>query len=181
MSIRKRNWLQVFGWVGLIYSTLGIVRSICEFLKKTTSFNFLMNALMLTAVLAIIVIFRKYFVIKKFSSFIFLVMWFGLLTFGVIKAEYPEERIHFLEYGLLGFLLVRALHVDWPDWRGWAGALVLGFCFGWIDEGIQEILPNRYYQWSDVCLNAAGTFLGVFLTFILNREHKIFRNFSSSL
>ena len=39
---------------------------------------------------------------------------------------------------------------------------------GWIDEGIQEILPNRFYDLRDVAMNAAGGALAVFSIWILD-------------
>ena len=79
----------------------------------------------------------------------------------------PEERLHFVEYGLFCGLVHGAL-VE-RDRNRKAGdalkdfhraffsptilALLLTLAAGWLDEGIQKLLPNRYYDIRDVALN----------------------------
>ncbi|MDX1630617.1 MAG: VanZ family protein [Thermoanaerobaculia bacterium] len=81
--------------------------------------------------------------------------------------ERVEERIHLVEYGILGLLLHEALVLHRrgsPD-RGWRhpalGAVILVAALGWLDEGIQHLLPNRYYDLRDVALNAVAGILAV--------------------
>ena len=73
------------------------------------------------------------------------------------RFELPEERLHFLEYGVVGGLVFAALlerqKNTKPDSGGpwdrsaplWpaVGASLVTAGAGWIDEGIQAILPNR--------------------------------------
>ena len=92
--------------------------------------------------------------------------------YGMMIMKIPEEKIHFLEYGFLAFLICRALRLDWGDLKSYSGAFFLTFLLGWLDEGIQAILPNRYYQLSDVGLNGISAGLGLLLTFALSRGKK---------
>jgi hypothetical protein len=90
------------------------------------------------------------------------------------RLRLPEERIHYLEYGLLaGFLYCALLErhnrlFSRPGTRLGSrviralgpilGALCLNALFGWLDEGIQALLPDRHYDLRDVMMNAlAGT------------------------
>jgi len=82
----------------------------------------------------------------------------------------PEERLHFLQYGAVAALIYLALEerrlrldeagtgrVDLPTrLPSIAVAAVATGVLGWIDEGIQAILPNRYYDIRDVAFNAAA-------------------------
>jgi VanZ family protein len=36
---------------------------------------------------------------------------------------------------------------------------------GWGMRGIQYLLPNRYYQFQDICLNSVSAALGLILVF----------------
>jgi len=111
--------------------------------------------------------------------------------------RYPEERLHFLEYGVLAILLHRAFSIDWQKWRPrglwpYVGALVAGALIGWGDEGVQGLtkhLPavfnffgidgvspltfRRYFGWGDVYINALGVAYGLaFLATVLRNRQK---------
>jgi hypothetical protein len=92
-----------------------------------------------------------------------------LLALLAARLEVAQERLHLVEYGLLA-LLVRALLV--ARWgagaeqrelraRAALGAVVLTAAAGWVDEGIQALLPNRYYDLRDVGFNAGAGLLAV--------------------
>jgi hypothetical protein len=70
--------------------------------------------------------------------------------------DIPEERIHVLEYALLGWLIFRD-----------SSHLLFSFLFimavGFLDEGFQYILPYRYFQLWDVFLNGCGGLLGIII------------------
>lgn len=75
--------------------------------------------------------------------------------------ENPVERIHFLQYAILGVLVLWALQNRSPT------AFKLGFLLvtgaGLLDEVIQWFLPNRYWDPRDVAMNAIGGALGLWL------------------
>ena len=48
----------------------------------------------------------------------------------------------------------------WSASQAALGVAVAGAA-GWADEGIQFLLPNRYYDWRDVGLNLLGAVLAV--------------------
>jgi len=72
----------------------------------------------------------------------------------------PEEAVHFLEYGLLGFFLFRALSFTIKDKTIYLAAILIGSLVGIFDEILQWIVPLRYWDLRDVGLNA---FSGVLL------------------
>jgi VanZ family protein len=92
------------------------------------------------------------------------------------RLERFEERIHLLEYGLLGAVLYHAfvLHAQRAGpgrWRWPAlGAFVLATTLGWLDEGIQHLLPNRYYDLRDVGLNALAAGMAILLVALRRRD-----------
>lgn len=83
----------------------------------------------------------------------------------------PEERTHLFEYGLLAVLNYQALkerqhngaRVRWPAFL----AVALTIILGWLDEGIQAILPNRIYDIRDVGFNALAALMAVAASLVL--------------
>jgi VanZ family protein len=74
--------------------------------------------------------------------------------------ELPEERVHFLEYGVLGFLLIKA---GGTRYRQLAFSLVIVIMASSLDEFIQLILPNRVGDMRDIAMNAAGGMIGLWV------------------
>lgn len=171
-ELKRRAWGDVVLWVTLIYSTLYIVRPACEYLKKITPFALLTNIFMWVALAATAAILIFKTGIKKPSTFIFLALAVIIYGISFLKVQYPEEKIHFLEYGILSFLIFRACRFSMGVYAAYGCAFLLTSILGWGDEGIQGLLPNRYYQTSDVLLNGFSGALGLLLTFIFEREHR---------
>lgn len=80
-----------------------------------------------------------------------------LITAGAVawSMDRPEERVHFIEYGLLGLMLVKALG------GRLAPGLVVVTAVGAGDELIQLFLPDRVGDVKDVLVNAGGGALGL--------------------
>jgi hypothetical protein len=100
-----------------------------------------------------------------------------------------QERIHLLEYGLVGGLAYAALLERWPQaaaaaaatdaaaderprWQRWpaAWAIAIAGAAGWGDELVQAVLPNRYYDLRDVATNAEAAAL---LVLVLAARRKL--------
>ena len=149
----------------LIYSSLYIARPIAESLRER---NLLRAAVGLAFFLALVGIWA---VVRRWQP-----GWrvgLGLLAAGLLYVpvfvflHLPEERLHYLQYGIFCGLVYAALRErrrnrPISESAGWAPrlfcsswflALVLTLLAGWVDEGIQEILPNRFYDLRDVAFN----------------------------
>jgi len=95
---------------------------------------------------------------------------FSLLLLALIigltlmwKIEIIEERIHILEYGLLGWFAARDLISRKKKAKGIILACLVVLLFGTIDEVFQKILPYRVGEARDLVLNGLGGLWGVFL------------------
>ncbi|MBE21637.1 MAG: hypothetical protein CL481_05590 [Acidobacteria bacterium] len=86
---------------------------------------------------------------------------------GTWAARSPQERLHYLGYGLLAILLHRGFA------RGHAksgkgstlvlasGTLLVGSSIGFLDELLQIVWPRRYFDWADVGMNIVAVGLGL--------------------
>jgi VanZ family protein len=74
----------------------------------------------------------------------------------------PEEQLHFVQYGLVGVLFVRAVRPRiHQEGLSYLIAFVLAVLAGWLDEVIQGHVPNRHYDVHDIVLNAVSSLLGL--------------------
>ncbi len=171
-SKRFKYWILPIGWILVIYSTLYIVRPICEFLREHIPFNMFINVLMVGSFLSILFLLFKTRTIKKISTYFLLLAVSVLLGYFLITIKIAEEKIHFLEYGFLSFLTFRAINLDVKSKFSYLFTFFLVSTLGWIDEIIQHFLPNRYFDLRDIIFNIIGGAIGILIVFILQREQK---------
>ena len=74
----------------------------------------------------------------------------------------PEEAVHFVQYGVLGLLIFRALAHSIRDPTIYGTAVAIGASIGIVDEVIQWLTPERFWGLRDIWFN----FVGVALTMV---------------
>ncbi len=84
---------------------------------------------------------------------------YAWLTLSLRSA--PEEALHFVQYGVLGVLVFRALSVRIGDVSVYVSALAICTLFGIGEEVWQWILPSRFFGFKDIGLNAVGAALAL--------------------
>lgn len=174
MTRQIRLWAWVGLWTIIVYGTLYIARPISAFFRNSIPHygvfvNTVVFLLGLEALLIIYAVYKGGF-FKNNSTLIFLFAAVCVYTVLIAKVRLAEEKIHFIEYGLLGFLVYRALVVDIKGWQVYLLSLLLVFTLGWIDEGIQYLLPNRVYDIRDVVMNGVGGAIGLVFIFIVESD-----------
>lgn len=96
--------------------------------------------------------------IRSFSNYFWLSLVTSLYIYFTLKLwEVPVEAVHFLEYGLLGFFLFRALRFHMNDRCIYFIAFLSGSLVGTFDEILQWIVPLRLWDIRDVGLNALSS------------------------
>jgi hypothetical protein len=78
-----------------------------------------------------------------------------------LSTDLTVDRIHFVEYGILGFLCFRAVRSEHGPVRRAAYAMVAVFAIGFLDEAIQGLLANRYYALRDIVIDLMAGFLPI--------------------
>ena len=132
-----------------IYSTLGVVRPVSNFLRDRGLLRVTVGiAFAVAATTALTLIFRNP---RNRTRRVVL----GLIAVAIAYAaviypmDSPEEKIHFIEYGVVALLA-------YASFRRYVPAFLFVAVAGWIDEGIQALLPSRFYDLRDVAFNAAA-------------------------
>lgn len=162
-----------------IYGTLGIARPIAEYLRSTE--------ILLPVIIALFVgslpfiLFWRYRAItrKQFLLRFFLIIF--LLCSAFLISALPEERLHFLTYGLAGWLICWSVEEgshfpassanDTTLIHEWILPCLLVWFAGSIDELIQWWLPNRVFDIRDILFNGISGITGVAL-FATGRKHQ---------
>ncbi len=155
----RTKWIVIVAEILLIYSTLYIIRFITTFLSERG-----MLSLTIYVITAVFFLLAALYVLRlrpHIFRILLLIPVFG--TYGVLflKMKIPVERIHLLEYGLLGFMLSSALSDRWDGKKAACVALAAAAAAGYVDEAIQYFLPNRVYDLRDVGFNALAGFGGI--------------------
>lgn len=128
----------------LVYSTVGK-----EF--YTYGMFFIICVCLATAVYFL---FFKYRVKSK-SQYFWLFLCAGVyIYYAATLRKYPEEALHFVEYGLLSYFLFRALSAKIHDKTIYITALILVAVTGAFDEFLQWMMPGRYWDYRDVGFNS---------------------------
>lgn len=146
-------------YLGVIYSTLGVIRVVSNALRDAGVLRLTVAITFAVALAALLVLLGTRGLLKRPRA------WLTLLVAGTVYAavlwqmDSPEEKIHFIEYGVVGVLAFFAAPERLTGLRRYVVAGVFTLAAGWLDEGIQALLPSRYYDLRDVAFNAtAGVF-----------------------
>lgn len=167
------SWLWVILCTASIFAIVPLARSIQNLVTRwlgRSAFGYfvLISVALFLAFMVWLLVFRLK--VRRISSYLCLVAVGSAYVYFTIKLwAHPEEAVHFLEYGLLSFLLFRALRNHFSDISIYFSALFSGSLVGIIDEILQWITPKRYWDFRDVGLNALAVLLfQIALAFGLN-------------
>jgi VanZ family protein len=152
----RRLWLWALVVLAAITSSLGPAVPLAAFLRERNLLRATISVVVLMAVGGL-----AWQWIKRRPGLSEIGVALGVAAvYGMVwvRVQVPEERTHLFEYGLLGVLIHQALverrrngrRVPAPALLAAAATVFLG----WLDEGIQWLLPSRVYDLRDVGFNA---------------------------
>ncbi|MFH1997006.1 MAG: VanZ family protein [Candidatus Omnitrophota bacterium] len=161
-----RDWLAVFLYVGIIIGTAPVAPGIWKAASEFFGNKFLLIAG--SMVLFFLIMWRVLYClcvarVKDFYVYAGTAL-LALLTialYGTYQVETAAEKIHFIEYGFLPFLFVRAIRNHTEEFDLFVWALIAGCSVGVIDEVAQYYLPLRVFDTADILLNAICCCLGL--------------------
>ncbi len=171
MSLRAAR-ITLAVYLVAIYATLGVVRTITNVLRDRGILRVsVVIAFAIAAALILWLIFRD---AQRRS-------WRMLLALGAVTCVYaaviypmqsPEEKIHFIEYGGVALLAYASTSSHWTRARRFVACALFVAAAGWIDEGIQALLPSRVYDLRDVAFNAAAGLMALAAIAIFSRDER---------
>jgi len=160
----RRLWIWTLVVVAAIFSTLGPAQVLVAGLRER---NLLRISFALILFMIGVAIIQRW--IQQPLGWQEIGVWLAaaaVYTFAFFRVETLEERSHLIEYSLVAMLIYQALlerarqgrHVIYPAALAFGATVALGF----LDEGIQVILPKRVFDLVDIGFNTLAAFMAIF-------------------
>jgi hypothetical protein len=157
---KSRLWAIIWAYILLIYLTLPLMRSMLNFLKESVgrdAIGLTLNTMLLAWGFALLALGMR----LGWKSLLHIAAPLALILAVASQLPIPEERFHFLQYGLLGILVLKTARAE--TWRQLAWMSLFVVLIGMGDELIQWWLPNRVGDLRDVGMNSLAGVLGVWI------------------
>lgn len=158
------SWTWVAVWTTVIYCTIPFARilqsTIAESFGRQVFVWVVYGSLAIAFVLALHVL-RSMPQARLWTCVPSLVAVGGVYVWWIneLRLGAPEEALHFVEYGVLAILLFRAFSQGTRDWTVYVSAFFMGTLIGMVDEIIQWVVRDRYWDIRDIGLNAGSCML----------------------
>jgi VanZ family protein len=151
------SWLYVIVWSLIIFVTIPLARTIQAFVAQQWGRELFTYAVLAATVIVLIITLIHLFRYRTASRYSF----FWLLAVAAVFVAYtlklgkrnPEEAIHFIQYGILGILVYRALSHRMRDITIYFAAAIICGIIGIVDETIQWLTPGRHWGLNDIWIN----------------------------
>jgi len=174
MISKNRLWVLIVVYVLFIYVSLPFFPAFISILRSFIPKE-LLNLLSLVLSISFFLMLSVWIYKKKYklNQFILIISPLLLLTYLSLSLDVWVERIHFVEYAVLGLLISRAVNVRTLHGIIYSGCLVT--LIGAVDEIIQWFLPNRVGDMRDVIMNSVGGLSGLWLGRFLFWEQQLLK------
>jgi VanZ family protein len=154
----KKLWIAAALCLGAIYTAIFFARRVVDFLRARGEMR--VSVLLGVALAGAIAGWRVLRSKPGWKEIVAVLLSGALYVLVLAQLERHEERLHFLEYGVFAGLVEAALRERGSKWPGPVAVLVT-LVAGWIDEGIQGLVPERIYDLRDVGFNVTAGRLAV--------------------
>ena len=155
-----------------IYATLGVVRTVTNFLRDGGILRgSVVTAFVIAAAVILWLIFRDARR-RTWRSVLSLLAVTCVYAAVIYPMQSPEEKIHFIQYGGVAALAYASTPPRWTKARRFVLCALFVAAAGWIDEGIQALLPSRYYDLRDVAFNAAAGLMALAALAVCSRRDR---------
>lgn len=169
----RRLWLALLIVLAAIYATLGqapaIVAALGEGILESAGNN------LVFVIIVLLVVIPVFFIDKRLGR-AEVAVGAGILTVYLLawlRLGSWEERTHLFEYALVAALVHEALLERRENGRRVPVpallALVISLLLGWLDEGIQSLLPNRVFELIDVAFNSIAATMIIGMRWLVAR------------
>ncbi len=171
-SRRQRAAVIAALWTALLFATVPLVRTVQRWLSERGWDRWITVSVMTVLVLLVTVAVLRLLARRPHPGTAD-VAWLAVVAAVAIGWAWrlrgrPEEAVHLVEYGILCWLIYRAIRPAEPDVAVLLSAALLGTLTGTVDEIIQWITPERYWDFRDVGLNAGACGLGALVAWRLD-------------
>ncbi len=146
-----------------IYSTLAVIRRVTNALRDAGQLRLAVAVAFGLAALVVVGWLVRQPALRSGRALGALLVAGAVYAAVIWPMESPEEKLHFIEYGAVAVLWFLSLPRTWRTPRRFGVAALATAACGWLDEGIQALIPSRYYDLRDVGFNALAGLMALTL------------------
>jgi len=165
---RFSYWFYTISYILFIYSSLFYGKEVAKHIYKSLGYfhySILIAVISLVGLLIILNLLKK-----NYTFFEFLVLCFFILIVGFTYffTKFPTDRLHLLEYMILGLLIYKSLtyeNISSDRFRIFLAILLL-LAVSIEDEILQSYIPNRDAELEDILRDFIGGLSGIVISFI---------------
>lgn len=98
-----------------------------------------------------------------YMTLIWTISSIALPELPIDRVPWRDKGVHFVEYGVLGFLVAHAVVRTWPHHpltRTIPLAMIIGVAWGILDEIHQSFVPGRFAEVADIVADSIGVIAG---------------------
>lgn len=170
MNIKlQKSLLLALGYTFFLFATLYFLPFLTGFLREHDLLKKGVDIVYILFGIFLLLLFIYRYRIRRIRAY----LWFALLTllflFEFFNTPRFIERFHYLEYALLYVLWFRVFRHFFHSLLRFGIPLWTGALIGILDESIQDLLPNRYFEWNDIALNINGLLFGMAAVAVFTR------------
>lgn len=168
-STERRFWIAAAVLQAAIFLSLSLGDNVVRFLRGNNLLRSTVLMALVGALVGVGVLLRRARVgLPTMVIGAILALVYAIL---LVRIERPEERLHLVQYGSVTALVFAAVRARFLPRRrlgmAFLVAAVLGSALGWLDEGVQYLLPDRVYELRDVLLNVEAAVLAAVSSWLL--------------
>lgn len=155
-----------------IYATLGVVRVVTNYLRDQGVLRVSVVVAFTAAAAAMAWLIFRDPRNRNVRTILGLLAVAAAYAVVILPMGSPEEKIHFIEYGGVALLANASAPSRWKAVKRFIVCALFVVAAGWIDEGIQALLPSRFYDLRDVTFNAAAGLMALTAVAIFSRRER---------
>lgn len=162
-----RRWRLFFIYCAFLYASLPFAPRLWDKIVASIGKVALILPFLSLIVVGVLIIFKIFLLKKRYALLGAFMICAACAIFFVIlrNLEFPAEKIHVIEYGLLAAIIYRSINKKQSLKAVYFKIFVIGFTVGFFDEIIQLFLPNRVFDVNDIFLNGSSVLLGQILVY----------------
>lgn len=169
-----KRWAVTTAYLFLLYGTLPYTKDVVLSLKELHLFPGFVTALYLAIAALVLWLMLFLYKIRDVAAYLLMTCLAVILAYFVLGLEVPEERVHFVQYGLLAVSVCYSLRPRVSGPKLYLLTFAVTSFGGIVDEFLQKFIPGRYFDPRDIGFNVTAAAIGagfcaVFRTFLVRR------------
>jgi hypothetical protein len=157
---KKIRIILTLGYLLAIYAFLPFSAQILLSLIKQDLISTIVTTIYIAAGFAALWIMLVIYRIRDIAAYILMSMLALIVVYFMSGLEIQQERIHFIQYAALTMGILWCFEEQRARRNIWIIAILMSSFAGFIDECIQGLVPNRYFDMRDVGLNILASIVG---------------------